>query len=153
LREIQLQETHPRLREELAWVHQASYFAVLIERGTEKETPIPEVYELFRAALVELEGSRLSARILFGFELKLLTVLGYEPEFRGVSPEAGKLATELKETAFDAILSKPSARIYEELDRYLQRTIGTVLDYLPPQREKAMAALLAKAPPRTIEPS
>ena len=44
VREVQLRNTHARLREELAWVHQASYFARLIERGTEKETEIPEVH-------------------------------------------------------------------------------------------------------------
>jgi DNA repair protein RecO (recombination protein O) len=145
LREVELRESHGRLREELAWVHQAAYFAVLAERGTEAETPIAEIYQLVVEAVGSLEGSRSSARILFAYELKLLTLLGYEPELEQVSAETQKLALALKSLKFSEVVSKPSARAFEELDRFLQRSIGSALEYLPPQREKALLALMRKA--------
>ena len=144
LREVQLRETHAVLREELAWVHQGAYFAVLIERGTERETPIPEIHDLLAAALRGLEGSRASARIVFAFELKLLALLGYEPETSALSGEGQRLAEALMTSAFAGVVSKPNAQVYGELNRFLQRSIGTALDYLPPQREKALEALLPR---------
>lgn len=153
LREIELKDAHPRLREELAWVYQASYFAVLVERGTEKETPIPEIYQLFTAAIANFEHSRLSARILFAFELKLLALLGYEPELDQLRPEVRQLATALIQAPFETTLKKPPIRTYDELNRFLQRSVGTALDHLPPQREKAIAALLPRMPAKTTGPS
>src|SRR3954469_7381260 len=57
LREISLRETRSKLRESLASLNAASYFAVLIEQGIERETPVPEFYELFRDALNALAES------------------------------------------------------------------------------------------------
>ena len=142
LREVQLKNAHARLREELAWVHQASYFAVFVERGTEKETPIPEIYNLFTSAVETLEGSRLSPRILFAFELKMLTLLGYEPNLSELEVEARILARDLAEGAFSAIVKKPSLKAYNELNRFLWNSISAVLDFMPPQREKAQLALM-----------
>ena len=141
LREVQFRNAHARLREELAWVHQASYFARLIERGTEKETEIPEVHRLFTAALSSLEGSRLSPRIVLAFELKLLTLLGYEPLLSELDEEAQKFATALHDGPFELNVKKPSVKTYNEVNRFLQGSISSALDFQPAQREKALAAL------------
>src|SRR5687767_5737964 len=80
LREIQVLDAHAKLREELAWIHQCSYFAVLLERSTETETPVTELYQLFESALGALPKFAPGARFVYAFELKLLALLGYEPE-------------------------------------------------------------------------
>ena len=51
LREISLRETHSALRRDLTILQQASYCAALVEQATEKETPLPEVFELMNGLL------------------------------------------------------------------------------------------------------
>ena len=46
LREVALRETHRALRQELAYLQQASYCAALVEQTTETETPLPAVFDL-----------------------------------------------------------------------------------------------------------
>src|SRR5436190_1009223 len=48
LSEVVLRETHSALREELAWLQQASYGAALVEQTTETETPLPTIFHLGR---------------------------------------------------------------------------------------------------------
>ena len=150
LREVQLNKTHAELRRELAWVHQASYFGVLIEKGTEAETPIREVYELFAGVLEALPRTAPRARMVLSFELKLLSLLGYEPNLSGLSEEAASLARILLESSFEELGAlKTSGRTHHEVNRFVQIAVGTALERLPPQREKALEALL----PKTTGPS
>src|SRR5687768_15670861 len=139
LREVQLRATNAHLREDLGWVHQASYFAVLIEKSTETETAIPEVYELFARVLEALPKTKPSARIVFAFELKLLRLLGYEPDLANLTDEPRQLAELLAAKSLEEILTKPSARAYNELNRFLQTSIAGAIEHLPAQREKALA--------------
>jgi DNA repair protein RecO (recombination protein O) len=150
LREVQLTKTNAELRRELAWVHQASYFGVLIELGTETETPIREVYQLFVAVLEALPRTAPRARTVLSFELKLLSLLGYEPDFSALNEEGAALAKMLLESSFEELSSiKTSAQTHHDVNRFVQIAIGTALDRLPPQREKALEALL----PKTTGPS
>jgi DNA repair protein RecO (recombination protein O) len=142
LREVQLTKAHAELRKELAWVHQASYFGVLIELGTEAETPIPDVYELLAAALDALPRSAPRARMVLSFELKLLALLGYDPDLTALTDEARGLAQELLDRGFaDLGALGASAKVHQEVNRFAQISIGTALERLPPQREKAIEAL------------
>ena len=150
LREVQLNNTNSELRRDLAWVHQASYFGVLIEKSTEPETPIPEVYQLFASVLEALPRSAPRARLVLSFELKLLTLLGYEPDFCTLDEDGAALAKNLLESLFEELGAlKTSAQTHHEVNRFVQIAIGTALDRLPPQREKALEALL----PKTTGPS
>src|SRR5947208_11163642 len=56
LKEMRLIDTHPKLREELGYVQQASYAAALIEQATETETPLPLIYALFSGLIASLPG-------------------------------------------------------------------------------------------------
>ena len=51
LREVNLRETHTALRRDLGILQQASYCTALVEQATEKETPLPEVFELMDGLL------------------------------------------------------------------------------------------------------
>ncbi|HEX7863166.1 MAG TPA: DNA repair protein RecO [Verrucomicrobiae bacterium] len=150
LREVQLTSTNAELRNDLAVLHQASYFAVLVEQSTETETPIPDIYELLKAAILTLPKAPPRARRLLAFELKLLALLGYEPELSALNGETRQLAQSLAEEPFETLENlRASTKTHHELNRFAQIAIGTMLDRLPPQREKALAALL----PKTTAPS
>jgi DNA repair protein RecO (recombination protein O) len=80
LREVSLRETRASLRQEIGWVQQASYAAMLIEQSTERETPLPVVFELMRGFLSTLPGRPPRPSTVFAFELKLLNELGLKPD-------------------------------------------------------------------------
>jgi DNA repair protein RecO (recombination protein O) len=80
LREVKLCETHSALRRELELLQQASYCAALIEQATEKESPIPAIFDLMIGVLKHLSIQAPKAQTIFSFELKLLTELGLRPD-------------------------------------------------------------------------
>ena len=80
LREVSLRETHTTLRHELGRLQQASYCAALIEQTTEVDTPLPEIHALFAGFLKHLAQQPPKPRTIFAFELKLLRLLGLEPD-------------------------------------------------------------------------
>jgi hypothetical protein len=71
---------HAKLRQDLAWIQQASYCTALIEQTTELETPLPEVYALLTSVLTHLAERPPNSRTLFAFELKMLELLGQQPD-------------------------------------------------------------------------
>ena len=146
LREIQLTSTNAKLREDLGWIHQASYFAVLIERSTETETPIPEIYDLFASALRLLTLAQPNTGFIYAFELKLLGLLGYEPQIDSLSRDAESAARKLMDESLERSTEvELLARAHAELNRLLQASIGTALERVPAQRLAALEA----AGPRT----
>src|SRR5213595_1962920 len=80
LREVLLRETHPPLREQLAYLQQACYCAALIEQSTETETPLPILFRLVRDLLNYLPKQPPLPQTVFTFELKLLNELGLTPD-------------------------------------------------------------------------
>jgi DNA repair protein RecO (recombination protein O) len=142
LREVIIRNSNAHLREEMGWLKQAAYFAVLIEKSTESEAPIPELHELLKQALAHLPTQPANAATTFVFELKLLCALGYEPRFGSLS-EPARIAGESAMTdSFEkaaARLTLLEERCKQELNRFLHRAIGTALEKVPPQREGALA--------------
>jgi DNA repair protein RecO (recombination protein O) len=80
LREVGLRDTRAALRRDLGRLQQASYAAALIEQTTERETPLPAIYELMRSFLDALPLSATQPQSIFAFELKLLEELGLKPD-------------------------------------------------------------------------
>jgi hypothetical protein len=114
---------------------------VLIEQGTERETPIEEFFELLREALVALPGSHFIPILIWAFEVKFLSIQGLEPDFAAsrVAPETRAFGLQILQMPFEALKDcTPSARAKAELNSYLRARIGTALERLPPQREKAL---------------
>jgi DNA repair protein RecO (recombination protein O) len=129
LREARVTRTHPGLRSNFALLHQAAYFTVLIEQGTERETPLPEIHALLADYLDHLPADDRISEAMFVFEFQFLRLLGVQPEIRH----------ELLEKRFAEILPIPGHQ-RQELNRVLRVAIGTSLQRLPPQRQRALQA-------------
>lgn len=142
LREVSLKHTHAKLREDLPRLYAAAYGAILLEQGTERETPLPEHSALFSEVLAYLEGHVPSAAFLFALELKFLAISGLTPSTAALSPGARSVIEALTNTHLSAgsSLALPAA-ITSELSRVLRREIGTMLERIPPQRERLLQAL------------
>ena len=141
LREVIVCDAHVGLREDIGRLNQASYFAVLLEKSTEPEAPISELHELLSEALAHLTRKAPAEEAVFVFELKLLCALGYEPNFDSLADairNPGNAAIDDPfATAVDGLsLLKPGEK--GALNRFLQRSIGTALEKVPPQRERAL---------------
>ena len=76
LKEAQLLQSFPQLRTEFTRVSLAAYAVELIERCTETQTPVPEVYDLLERALGFLNIHRASQKALRHFEAELARILG-----------------------------------------------------------------------------
>lgn len=128
LRELSLRETHAALRQELGWLQQASYGAALIEQSTEADTPLPEIHALFAAFLNHLPRQSPKPRTVFAFELKLLRVLGLEPDVpeTQLSPETQSLVAALTETSWEKL---SELRATAEQARVVQQFLHGFLVY------------------------
>ena len=73
-------ELFPRLRSDMTRYASASYVAELLDTLVEERAAAPPLFELLVTVLQGLDGEGDPATLLRGFELKLLTELGYGPE-------------------------------------------------------------------------
>ncbi|HTG46005.1 MAG TPA: DNA repair protein RecO [Verrucomicrobiae bacterium] len=141
LREVSLRETHASLREDIRSLRQASYFAVLIEKGSERDTPLLEYYELMKEALGALSTSISSTALVFSFEMKFLHHSGFQPLVASLSPAAQMILERLALAPLGGTHDLPvNNPIRAELSNFLGRAIGTSLEKLPPERERALRA-------------
>src|SRR5277367_1215800 len=69
LREASLRETYKAIRSDVLKLRQAAYTSAFIEQATETETPLPNIFELFREFLKRLCERKSSSQIIFAFEL------------------------------------------------------------------------------------
>jgi DNA repair protein RecO (recombination protein O) len=140
LREVSLLETHATLRHELGYLQQASYCAALIEQTTEKETPLPTIFELLRSFLHALPQRPPQPRNIFAFELKLLHELGQYPDLDKSHLAAGtkKLVNELVEANWKKISElKATAAQATELRQFLHGFLIFHLGKIPKGRTSA----------------
>jgi len=142
LREVVLLTTHPALRQDLARLRQAAYGARLIERLTETDTPLPEVYRLFKGLLDALQAQPAQPLPLLAFELKLLAELGSPPDLAASSLTAGvKQAVEYALAAewHSLLRLKLTPAQAAELDRFARGRLADNLGEVPRGRAEAMA--------------
>lgn len=134
LREVSLRETHASLRTELGYLQQASYCAGLIEQATERETPLPAVYQLLQGLLEHLPHYPPLPQTVFAFELKLLHELGLAPDLEESKLTLGARQIANSFTTGDWAASarlKPSVTQAAELRRFLQGFLAFHLGHLP----------------------
>ena len=141
LREINLLGTHTSLRQELGYLRQAAYGAVLIEQTTERETPLPAIFELLRGFLAVLPLSPPLPQPVFAFELKLLDELGLRPDLEScnLSPGAELIVTALREEDWSALTRlKFSDAQVAELRQFLHGFLIFHLGKIPKGRAAAL---------------
>ena len=143
LREATLRDTHVGLRQDLAFVQQASYAAALIEMTTEMETPLPEIYTLFSEFLSGLPGHPAEALTVLAFELKLLGELGQAPDLSATALSSGsrQLLQKAGELDWAAVARlKPSPAQSSEMQQFLHGFLIYHLGKLPKGRSLALGA-------------
>ncbi len=140
LGEVNLQETHPKLRTSIEALQQASYCAGLIEIATEADTPLDSVFELMMDFLSRLEASTRPESIL-SFEVRLLHELGLTPEWteHRLTPGTASLAQSLM-TAPSALLDRVQGTDAQlkELSRFLHGFLVFNLERVPKGRDAAL---------------
>jgi len=149
LREVRLLETHQPLRRELPLLQQAAYAANLVERTTECDTPVPEVYELLSGFLQALAAHTFRPEMILWFELKHLSLLGLQPDLNsaGLSPRTRVLARGVFSADWAQLAgTRPDAGQVKELIHYLHGFLIYHLDRLPAGRAAALRETGA-APP------
>jgi len=85
LKEATLIHAFPGIRTEYARISLGAYAVELIERCTESDTPLPEIFNLLERALGFLNSSPASHKALLRFESELVRLLGMTQP--GVSAE------------------------------------------------------------------
>jgi DNA repair protein RecO (recombination protein O) len=141
LREVVLRETNEALRRELGYLQQAAYCSALIEQSTERETPLPVVFELMRGFLHALPLTPPQPQTVFAFELKLLEELGLQPDLEEskLTPGARLIAKALGEKEWASIgrLKLSEAQV-AELRQFLHGFLIFHLGRIPSGRNKAL---------------
>jgi DNA repair protein RecO (recombination protein O) len=143
LREVNLLETHLAIRSDLAKLQQAAYATAFIEQTTETETPLAEVYQLLANFLEWLCAHPPQLQNVLTLELKLLRILGMEPDLSEtrLTPGAKKIASALLETGWaESARLKLSRAQFEELRQWLHGFLIFHLGGLPRGRGAALAA-------------
>jgi len=141
LREVSLRETHSPLRQEFAYLQQASYCARLLEQASETDTPLPGMFELITGLLSHLPKQAPQPLSVLAFELKLLQDLGLQPnlEQTRLTPGSKQLVKALTENDWSLLahLKLMDAQA-KELNHFLHRFIVAQIGKIPPGREAAI---------------
>ena len=123
LREVSLRQMHPALRQDLAKLQQASACAALVERVTETETPLPDIFALFAGLLEYLSSHPAEPKVIFAFVVKLLYQSGLGPDVTAtrLSEGARQVWRRLREDDWPALVPlRPSDAQVSELRHFLQ---------------------------------
>ncbi|MBI5678634.1 MAG: DNA repair protein RecO [Planctomycetes bacterium] len=82
LTEAILQENYPLLRSNLDKYYKASYTAELVNEFTEENDPCEQLFDIFLNTLTGISTDTDATIRLLVFEIKMLHILGYLPEWR-----------------------------------------------------------------------
>jgi DNA repair protein RecO (recombination protein O) len=141
LREVSLRHACHAFREDWHKLQQAGYAANFIELATETETPLPDVFELLQDFLRWLENHPASPQAVLGLELRLLDVLGLEPdrEEARLTPGSQKIAGLLAKSDWEEgsrLKLSPSQQV--EIGQWLHGFLIFHLGRLPRGRGDAL---------------
>ncbi len=132
--EVSLRDTHPALRRELGYLQQAAYGIALVEQVTERETPLPAIFELTADLLDFIPRQSALPHTIFAFELKLLDELGLKPDLNRskLSPGVRQIAGALLAGGWSAVSRlKLTAAQVEELRQFLHGFLVYHLGRIP----------------------
>ena len=145
LREAGVLDTHPALRTDLPRLQLASYAVMLIEQTTEKQTPMPEFHDIFHGFLKNLAAHPAEPKLVLAFELKLLSLLGQQPDTTQgtLMPGTREILQQLTARDWPALSSLLlSAAQVQELARFLHGFMQFHLGRIPKGRSSVLGAEL-----------
>jgi DNA repair protein RecO (recombination protein O) len=143
LREVEVTGRADGLRSDWRRLAQAAYGVALVELTTEEDTPLPEIWELFRGYLATVDAGAWSALSVYAFELRLLGELGQLPDFERESLPAGsrRLAERLMDAEWGVWRGREVApAVVGPLERFLHGFLIFHLGRLPKGRDDAVCA-------------
>ena len=79
LREVNLLATHTSLRSDFTALEELARAGRRIERTTEEDAPIPEIFALFKSFVADIAKPPVAISLTISFEIKLLDLLGFAP--------------------------------------------------------------------------
>ncbi|MCS7090741.1 MAG: DNA repair protein RecO [Verrucomicrobiota bacterium] len=133
LREVCLLSAHPGLRTDPDRLRLACEAVRRLEQATEPESPLPAAFDLLMGLLQYLEVHPARGRLRLAFELRLLTLLGWDPSrlMQRLSPRAQELAGALFTRAWGELDTlSPWPEVVQEvrqfLDRFWRMEVGIV---------------------------
>lgn len=141
LREVSVVQRRNHLAHDLHSLRIAAYAVNAVESVTESDTPIPEIHDLFVAFIEHIARQPAAARSVFAFELRLLSLIGLEPDPAETAlPTAGRdLFVQLLETDWPdlpALIPAPGAA--RALHQFLHGFLIHHLGRLPKGRTEAI---------------
>jgi DNA repair protein RecO (recombination protein O) len=138
--EVVLRETFPALRTDWRRLCQAAYGVALIEQTTELDTPMPEIWELFRGFLDHVAGAPPASATILALELRHLEVLGLFPDIANarLSEAAKGLASAMVEVSWEKIPGVAERGELQPLMRFLQQFMLHHLGRVPRGRSEAL---------------
>ncbi len=142
LREVNLRETHHRIRRELALLQQVSYCAALVEQATETDSPLPGCFELMAGLLEYVPKQPPQPLTVFAFETKLLNESGLKPDFHEGRLTAGtrRFFEQCLASDWPALTRlKPTERQIREMHQFLEGFLVFHLGKIPQGRAAATA--------------
>ena len=142
LREVKLLATRTEIRNDLGKLQQAAYAAAVIEQTTETDTPLGEIHQLLAEFLDLLCAHPPLPQNVLTLELKLLRILGMEPDLSETRLTAGakKIASALLEQDWpESTRLKLSPAQGDELRQWLHGFLIFHLGRLPRGRNAALA--------------
>ncbi|HSH95540.1 MAG TPA: DNA repair protein RecO [Roseimicrobium sp.] len=143
LREVMLKETHGKLRTDWGALQQAAYAVSFLEKNTETETPVPEVYDLITGYITHLAAKGASKSLVPAMEWKFLEVLGLTPELESIriAPAAKQWLESVSGAGWEEIAAPAGCpKIEDDITRFLQRYIQYHCGRIPPGRNAALGA-------------
>ena len=91
LREVRIIHAPNAFRMDLSRLQLAAYATTCLEWVTEKETPLPELFDLTKGFLNCVETLPVQTTTVFAYELKMLRELGLEPDSSGLQLGQGTM--------------------------------------------------------------
>ncbi len=153
LTELVARQPYPALRTDWRRLTQASYGVSLVEALTETDTPLPEVWSLFREFLARVNGDTVSPQTVLALELRLLDALGLlpDPDCAGLPEAAARHARALlSDTWSESVPQDASRRVTGPVTSLLQRLLWDQAGRIPRGRADALGVgeALRRAAPR-----
>jgi DNA repair protein RecO (recombination protein O) len=121
LREVSLHATRSFLRTELAALEQAARAGRWIEKTTEEDTPLPEIFDLFRGFLDAIARDPVSQNLSLAFEIRLLEILGFAPELKSLNAGSARALEQLARIDWEAMRRvRLTASQFSEISSFLE---------------------------------